>query len=275
MTTLLFLVIAGIMTGCLKPPEITQDFGPEVNKALVEKAFTELRSASPYRIEVGEFAYMEKLQQVESNPADVIFQRGDTVTGKKEEPDHYVLTLVTEIRERMDGALKPSRKETEAILPKVKSIEQLALETTKNTAPTYLKLTKFEIPLAKSLKNIEEPALQRVTYHNLNIKTMILPTPDLVKKRSNCGGLSTAHCQNGIPSVELSFDKVIWTERGGDKSSFRFTVSEYSPFLASQLSACVQSKVDFQGQRVRVTQCEFIKDFTWGNRIDKIGSLKK
>jgi hypothetical protein len=271
-----FLILSLLLiAGCLKPPESQQNFGPEVNKSLIEKAFNEIEIASPYSIEVGEFAYIEKLQQVESNPADVIFQRGDTVTGKKEEPERYVLTLVTEVRERIDGNFKPSKKETQAVLPKLKSIEQLAAEAFKSFTIGDKKLQNYQSRALNSLKTLSESSPQKITYHNLEIKKIVFPTPDLVKKRENCGGLSADHCKNGIPATQLSFDKVIWESRGGDKSSFRFVMSEFSPYLASQLSACVQSKIEFQGQRVRVTQCEFIKDFTWGTQAAKIKALKK
>jgi hypothetical protein len=264
-----------LVGGCLKPPEAQQNFGPEVQKALIEKAFNEIQTASPYSIEVGEFAYLEKLQQVESNPPDVIFQRGDTVTAKKEEADYYVLTLVTEIRERVEGVFKSSKKETQAILPKIKSVEELAAQAFKTLTLRPQKLQNYQSQMQKSIKTLEESSTEKVSYHNLEVKKIVFPTPDLVKKRENCGGLSIEHCQNGLPATQISFDKVIWESRGGDKTSFRFVMSEYSPYLASQLSACAQSSLDFQGQRVRVTQCEFIKDFTWGTQAAKIKSFKK
>lgn len=274
-TLILSLFLGFKLFGCLQSPPVEQSFGPEFDKSTVENSFNELKSASPYSIEIGEFAYLEKLQQIENNPADIIFQRGDTVTGKKEESDHYVLTLVSEIRELIDGSLKPSRTENEAILPKPTSVEQLANTLTKSFSKNQTALKSFATAYKTASSYLKEDQAQKVTFHNLEIKKILYPVPDLTKKRSNCGGLSSEHCKNGIPSVQVSFDRVTWEPRGGDKSSFRFVVSEHSPYLASQLSACVQSKIDFQGQRVRVTQCELIKDFTWGTQAVKINKTTK
>jgi len=272
---LVSLLISLISSSCLKPPKTEQNFGPEVDKALLDKALNDIKTASPYSIEVGEFAYLEKLQQVESNPEDVVFQRGDTVVSKREEPNHYVLTLVTEIREKIDGKFKPSKKETEAILPKFNTMEQLALLITQKQFPELNFIKSYQTSPRINLAQINSASKEKITFHNLEIKNIRFPVPDLVKKRPNCGGLVRDHCANGIPATQISFDKVVWEERGGDKSTFRFTLSEHSPFLASQLSACVESKIDFQKQRVRVTQCEFIKDFTWGTQASKIKASNK
>jgi hypothetical protein len=274
-TVVVTALLSLFSVSCLKPPETKQNFGPEVDKSSVEKALNDIKTASPYSIEVGEFAYMEKLQQVESNPADVIFQRGDTIVSKREEPDYYVLTLVTEIREKIDGVFKPSKKETEAILPKINSMEQLAFSVIQNKSRDFAKIKSFEPSSIIRISQSDTSAKEKVTFHNLEVQNIRFPVPDLVKKRQNCGGLIADHCTNGIPATQISFDRVVWEERGGDKSSFRFTISEHSPYLASQLSACVQSRIDYQGQRIRVTQCELIKDFTWGTQASKIKTSSK
>jgi hypothetical protein len=268
-----------LFSGCLKAPNAEQNFGPEVDPLKIQSILKQGQSASAYSIEVGEFVYFEKIQQIESQEPEVIFQKGDTVVAKKEEPTHFVLVIISEIRELINGSFKPSHKELEALLPKPEYLEKLKKEQEEQDKQNKEKKEgqgenndaekRPEPPSENQEANQPKEAPEKVTFHNLRLQEILYPTPERVKKRPHCGGLNPEHCEKGIPSTQVSFDRVIWTQRGGDKSSFQFITSSYSPFLASQLSACSQSKIDFQGQRVKVTHCEVAQDFTWGTQNPK------
>lgn len=267
-----------LFMSCLKPPEIDQDFGPEIAKSEVEKALNSIPTASPYSIETGEFVFVERIQQIESSAAQVIFQRGDTVTSKTEESDHYVLTIVTEIRELVDGAFKPSRKEEQVTLSKPQNVFQLANLFSLEQQPKINRQSHSATSIrSQSLGVKSEAPANRITYHNLSTKDLLFPTPALTKERPNCGGLSVEMCQSGIPATLVTFDVVVWEERGGDKSSYQFILTKHVPFFASQVSSCVSGKLDYMGQRVSIVQCENVRDFTWGTPEENSApfSLKK
>lgn len=272
MKNIISLVVGGLLTttlsSCLKPPSQEQHFGPENTLQDIQSGFNAAPSPSPYSIESGEFAYLEKSIQIESQPPEVIYQRGDTIINKKETATDYILTVVTETREKIDGAMKPAKKESDVYLPKIKTIHQLSQLF---SISSFSQTSKFLIT-PSSIKSLWLSAnslkikTEKVTYHNYKKTDQIFKTPDLVKNRDNCGGLSPSQCLNGIKVTEIRFDKVIWTERGGDKASFQFILSSETPYLASQLLACVHSRVDYQGQRVNIIQCEKIKDFKFGQK---------
>lgn len=279
------LVFCGlVLSSCLKPPSYEQDFGSEVSREAILKALNEAPYPSPYTIEPGEFAYFDKLQTIENLNPNVVAQRGHTIMSKVDRGDHYLLTMVTETKEWVDGAMKPSRKESELVLPKM-NIMALALwlQSPATLLSAWTKPWQQDPALAPLRQVSQERQVEswsekvfrlfvapssegRISYHNLKVEELIFPVPLLVSRRVDCGGLTHAICQGGIPAQKVSFDMVRWESRGGDKSSFYYIYSDRVPYLAGQLEACAESKIDYQGQRVRVRQCERAQDFTMGSK---------
>jgi len=272
------------VSSCLKPPSYEQDFGAEVSREAILKALNDAPYPSPYTIEPGEFAYFDKLQTIESLNPHVVAQKGHTIMSKVDRGDHYLLTMVTETKEWVDGAMKPSRKESELVLPKM-NIMALALwlQSPATLLSTWTKPWQQDPQLECLRQRDQRPQAQswsekifslfvtqssegRVSYHNLKVEELTFPVPLLVSRRVDCGGLASSICQGGIPAQKVSFDIVRWESRGGDKSSFYYIYSDRVPYLAGQLEACAESKIDYQGQRVRVRQCERAQDFTMGSK---------
>ncbi|GEM_PF-3159182 len=292
-----------LLSGCLNPPNQEQDFGPETPKSEIELAFSKLEGPSAYSIKKGEFSYLERAVQIESNNPEIIYQRAETITQKVEEPDQYVLTIVTEESEKIDGYMKPSKSEGQAYLKKPTSLLDVSAIVSRSlgskvlsggaiqnrqsliknqslnvNSALNLKISASSFKSTDSTDSSQKAPLaesERMTYHNLKVVDINYPTPELVKKRANCSGLDLKICQDGIKAKEVSFDKVTWSARGGDRASYRFIASSQVPYFASQLLACVHSRVDYSGQRVNVLQCEHIRDFRFGSDTDSLTKNKK
>ena len=288
------LFFCQLLTSCLKPPQNLQDFGPEASLESINSALGDAPITSPYSIEAGEFVYIEKWQQVESSSPTLIAQEGQTISQKEDKGDHYLLTLVTEIRQNIDGQMKPTLTESSVRLNKPTALEQLAhYFSFQKNIDIRSEISKVRVPFlswpdpfktlgansrasiaAKSSNTASSPKAQKVTYHNLEVETISWSTPSLVKERQNCGGLPAEPCQQGVATRRIRFDRVLWEERGGDKMSFAFHFSDQVPYLANQLSVCMEAKVDYQGQRLNLLQCETVKDFTSGLTASTLGVKK-
>jgi hypothetical protein len=245
--TIELAILVVFLSSCMKEPKFEQEFGPEVSAQEVDKAIREVETVSPYTIKQGEFAYLERTTQVETQPAIVVLQRGDTITEKTEDSDNYIFTIVSDLVELIDGQMKPSRKESTATLPK------------EQTGPVVHSMS------LQSVHALDGTDAKKVTYHNLQKGSSFYPVPGLVQRRANCGGLSEKLCMGPLPVTRLSFDKVEWKGEVGTKTSFLFVFSKDIPYFASQLLGCAETMVPYQDQRVHVTQCEEIKDFTAGH----------
>lgn len=259
-----------LLTSCLKPPELEQDFGTESSHEEVSKALNQTPYISPHTVEQNEFVYYERWQQIETLKPELAQQRAHTVTKKEDQGDHYLLTIITEIREPVNGQMKPHLTENQARLDKPTTLFQLANMFLKIQTPLALSVETF----GEKIKPKQE-ATQKVTFHNLKMRNFNWTVPQLVKDRHDCGGLSSAQCQDGISAVEVSFDRVLWENRGGDKTHFIFTYSDQVPYFANQISACMEAKLDYQGQRLNLVQCESVRDFTKGQAVLGVKKWKK
>lgn len=254
------LVFVLIFAGCMKEPDFKQEFGDEVAAADIDSALKGIydQTASPYEIKKGEFSYMERTQTVETMPPVLLLQRGDTVTNRVDTAHEITFTIVSEIRELIDGVMKPSREEKEVPLRKESSV---------------LSVPADEVVGVKDNKNISWSAVRehdvttkaRITYHRLSKVDGFIQVPPLVQTHPNCGGLGTHACHDPLPVSVLRFDRVDWDDSdAGTKTSYLFVFSPKVPYFASQLLGCAETTVPYQGQRVKLRQCDEVKDFTFG-----------
>jgi hypothetical protein len=278
MKYLLFALSQLVIIGCMQKPDPKPNYGPETVPETINQAFAEFTS-DPGTIDKGEFAYMESTLQIANLPPKLSFQLGETVTNKTENSTGWVLTIVQENVMQENEKPVVSKTERRACVPKDKTKDcEVETSVMANSKANYFsQMLNFNVnknlDSAKPLKikdflqtlGTEKPikaTAQRISYHNLKKEDVTFPLPNLVRLRSNCGGL--ARCQN-LRAMSVSVDKVIWeNDERGTKTTFRFIWSPDAPYFASQLLGCAQTWMDIQGQTAPVTQCEEVKDFTFG-----------
>ena len=242
-------VLAICLWGCMKNPEYTQDFGPEVSEDAITQAVNDAPTADVYSIKKGEYASSQKTQQIQANQSTVIYQESNTVTDKTEDTTTFYFTIVKKINELIDGQMKPSTSEIHATLPK------------QTTAPA----TSIEVPTV-SMESIHTQAADgSVTFHNLRVESISVAIPSLVLQRSDCGGLPTDVCHSSLPAKRISFDQVHWSDGVGTKYAVSFTISAAVPFFAAHLQQCLEANIPYQQQLVHVIQCDSMVDFTAGH----------
>lgn len=252
------LLLFGVV-GCMKKPDHTPDYGPEVPFSKIEEALDELGVSDPMTIEAGEFAYVERTQVLDNSSPFLTLQRADTITEKTETSTQYVFKIVTELNEWIDGAMRSSKTESTATLDKPD------LNAAGRTAPRqgvkpYDNQTRISI---RSLGPSSEEDEGDYTFHNLKKEVSLVPIPELVQQRPDCGGLSD--CTKSLRALEVSFDRVDWSKsEQGDRTAFKFIVSPDVPYFASQLLGCAQAWIDIEGRLYPLLQCEEIRDFKFG-----------
>jgi hypothetical protein len=261
-----------LLTGCMKPPAINKNFGPEASREAVNDALlTAEFEATGLTIDVikkGEFYYSEKTSQVE-NLFPVIFkQTAETVVDRQESPERILFTITRDIRELDDitGEMKPSNSQRTACLAK---IEDGCLATLAMPPPTYGTHSDALADLSwRSITARSDEDGIRWTYHNLKKVYSSLPTPSLVMMRPDCGKRDLSHkrCQDPMDTIEVTFDQVDWTSEAYPvKYSYRIVFSAEVPYFASQLMSCGATTIPYAGIRLALMQCESVKDFTFGH----------
>jgi hypothetical protein len=264
--TLQAIVFVLIFTGCMKEPDFEQDFGDEVAAQEIDKVLNDIydSTASPYDIKKGEFSYLERTQEIESFPPILLLQKADTVTNRVDTPNEIVFTIVSEIRELIDGQMKPSREEREVPLRKPTTPSPMAAGDTPAEGPPGA-VNEKQLLSWKSIRQQDVQTKARVTYHRLTKKDDFIQVPPLVQTHPNCGGLGTHDCFAPLPVSILRFDRVDWEGETGSKTSYLFVFSPKVPYFASQLLGCAETTVPYEGQRVKLRQCDEVKDFIFGS----------
>lgn len=285
---LLLFVMGGI--SCMKRPELTADFGPEVSDQSFEQALGQIETPSPYTIQPNEYSYATRETWVEGRPYLVNPRWAFTVTAKTEETDDYVISFVHELRETQpDGTEKVSSTKADGRLAKQQGTaspetvaptanspnEQTLRESLAHPNPIggknfRVNMNPYSV-FSHTIHVLED--VPRVTRHNLKFSKGTFPIPDFTTQRSDCGGLGADKCKGQLTAYYMSFDQVNWDENGGQKYSLLRVFSPDVPFFASTMApdfpgviqACVSTTLSEQGQPVDITQCDEIKDFTFGH----------
>jgi hypothetical protein len=273
--SIVFTIIPAVLVflvGCMKPPALNKDFGPEVpvdvvNEALLSAEF-EATDSTINNIKVGEFYYSEKTSQIENMFPVVFKQTGETVVAKDDQPNRILFTITRDIREldELTGNMKPSQSQRTACLAKV---EDGCLAALSLPPPTYGTHSGALADLSwRAITSRSEESGIHWTYHNLKKVYSSFPVPALVTMRADCGkrDLSQKRCEDPLATVEVSFDQVDWTtEQYPVKYSYRLVFSPEVPFFASQLMSCGATTIPYAGVRIALMQCESVKDFTFGH----------
>ena len=104
----------------------------------------------------------------------------------------------------------------------------------------------------------------RWTFHNLQVNNTKVPLPSMVNLRSDCGR-QKGPCGVPLNATNVTWDQVDWTsEQYPVKYSFNLIFSGEVPFYANLLMSCVTTTIPFNNERISVTQCDNVRDFTHG-----------
>lgn len=262
-----FLPLAALVAaGCMKEPELKADFGPEVTAAEFSRKLAEIEGPDPYTIKKNEYAYFIRSTVLQDQIYQLDKRWAYTVTNKAEDANDYIFTFVKETREYVGDQEKISQNQSDVRLTKRASTSAAAASVT--SAP----LTPFAVASLTPFA-YRPAATEKVTFHNLNLETTHVPVPDFVQQRANCGGLSNEKCRGALKAYVLTFDQVQWQGNEGQRFSVLWIFSPDVPYFGSTmfpspagvLKSCGTTQIPFDGQRVKVTQCDEIKDFTFGS----------
>lgn len=293
--TLKWTLAAAALTaaGCMKEPELKADFGPEVSSAEFSQKLAQIEGPDPYTIKKDEYAYFIRSTVLQDQVYQLDKRWAYTVTNKTEDANDYIFTYVKETREYVGDQEKISQNQTDVRLSKKSSSGSAGAAMAVDLSP--LRLTAIE-KVASGLRRFQfypresrtAPIVQmstltpfafrpasseRVTFHNLKLEKTYVAVPDFVQQRANCGGLSDEKCRSALKAYVLTFDQVQWQGDQGQRYSALWIFSPDVPYFGSTmfpspagvLKSCGTTQIPFQGQRVKVTQCDEIKDFTFGH----------
>lgn len=282
-----------LVVGCMKDPELKPDFGPEVTNQDYANAISQVELPDPYTIKKGEFAYFTQETYLEGRPFNLDKRWAYTVTNKEDDVanNQWVFTYSRETREYAGGQEKISIDESTARLEKqaplvdstnLSPLSQLTINTFDNLVSINSQDAKNSFAISEvspltSLSKIQASANEKkISFHNLRVQKGFFPTPEFVQQRANCGGKDPAKCKDPLKVHLLSYDMVDWEQN--QKFKVEWVISPEAPYFGSTrlnlaapnesfpgvLRSCATTDIPIQGQRVRVTQCDELKDFTFG-----------
>jgi hypothetical protein len=132
--------------------------------------------------------------------------------------------------------------------------------------------------LSQGVKAQSESAEAKVsyTYHNFSKVPVRIAVPNLARTRLNCGGTNPDFCSRGISAMQFSYDTVVWEEGQPPRkisnllvtsSEVPFFIHEYpqGPDLVSFILTCSSGLVQLPAQKVRLTDCQEMRDLRIGN----------
>lgn len=268
------------LVGCMKDPELKPNFGPESSAAEFSQKMATIESPSPFTMKKDELSSMTSSTVL----ADQVYQLNRRtilkVNAAGDSGSDYLVTYSKEIHEFLGGDEKISASERDIRIAK-------SAATTASISPFSLindPLAGFDSGIQKltALERITHLTPQayktfsadnRTTFHNLTVEKGTTPVPDFVQQRTDCGGFNSQKCRSGLKTYIVKFDQVDWSGDSGQRVSVMWMISPDVPYSASAMfpkiggliKSCASAQVPYQGQRVKVTQCDEIKDFTFGH----------
>jgi hypothetical protein len=289
------LLVFGFI-GCVKAPSAKIDYGPEISAAEIQDALSEVLQAAPTNplsIQKDQYIYVEHTQALDVYSPILISQRADTITDRALTETEFDLGIDIQLNElQNDGTMQFSRSHSDLQIPLNSSsaITATSFDGSSSSAKaasafawihalTTPELVHIQDYSLRSIKAQEENPDPKVTYHNLQRNSGIMPVPDLVKARTDCGGI--ADCDRGIRYVEISFDRVVWSdENNGTKTSIDYIFSPDVPtyiydwansddlFFTNQISECAQQWIpqttNNTTRYIPVRDCRDLLDFHFG-----------
>lgn len=263
------LVLFGFL-GCMKKPDHTPDYGPQVSFEDIQKTAADNVPPDPMTIKLGRYISIDVTQVIDTQSPMTLSQKLDTVTAYNDTPTEIQWTFEVTMNELgTDGVWKKSIQNFDLVYEKNNKQSQASTFE----SPAQTKMSSYSL---KALQTSDTSSPVKVTYHNLKREDGFMPVPLLVKNRPDCGGVP--NCDNGLRYIQISFDRVVWdSEDHGNKTHYTITYSPDIPayvadwshpdgiYLTNQIKFCAQTWIEIEGngqkQVVPVQQCADMRDF--------------
>lgn len=278
------LLLLSSLSSCMKKPDHTPDYGPEVPLSEIQKASNTGIPALPDVIQKNQKISIDWFRVIQTNSPITFYQRADTVTLSNAVTssdggpgfcwDFYVyqrqLDFNTNVwKEAKDtfSLAYPSPKLTNCThavpnasgSPEVNLAQALDFQLMNRPSLAPSGIRALTVQGLAFEAQAADPDI-KYTYHKLIRETGEIPLlPALSQNPGWCGrydGNGQPLCPQQLKYVRIGFDRV--THRSGDKDvkvTYRFTYSSDVPtyiydwqpgeiFLTNQLESCVQMWVD-------------------------------
>ena len=280
---LLVLVTSLSLTSCMKKPDHTPDYGPEVEFTEIQKAANFDMPIAPETIKKGQRVSIDVFQVVDVQSPTTLWQRSDEVTESTEDTGAYHWKFDVQLRERDSAGQWKVSDQNYGPFCWEKVEDNGACKATSTQSVSAVPYSPSSKPLKaytlEGMHALDAAKPYKVTYHNLKREDGFLPVPQVVAKRADCGGVK--NCEQGLRFVRISFDIVEWTsEDHGVRTNARFTYSSDIPtyiydwipgrvYFTNMIENCQQTWIevsdDTHTQVVPVRECMEITDFQFGS----------
>lgn len=282
-------------SSCMKKPDHTPDFGPEVSLTEIQKASNVDMPTQPETIKEGQSISLDWYQVIDTQRPDTFYQRADLVTRSVDKTltggdykfcwsfsvhamqKDYQTGQWKESIDKYGPLAYPSSQDTDCsdVQSQVKNLNSASVNTQD--------LREFSL---QGLESKDAEKKVKVTYHKLKREDTTMPVPQVVAAKPNwCSHKADtngviAPCRNDLRVVRLSFDRVEWPD--GEKPfkvSYSFTFSSDVPTyindwlpgsiaLSNQVESCAQFWQEFTSgettQNVPIRRCVELVDFQFG-----------
>lgn len=272
MLAILLPVLLFGFIGCMKKPDHTPNYGPEVTWEDIQKAAINDMPPDPMQMKEGQYTSIDITQTIDVQMPMTLSQRLDRILKRTDTTTEANLEFEVKLNELdASGTWKQSID-----YPKLSILKDSAQSTVQNVQAKSAKIGAMSL---KALKATDQQTPVKVTYHNLEREDGFMPVPILVQNQPDCGGLKD--CAKGLRYMRLSFDRVVWeTDAKGTKTAYRITFSPDIPTYvadwndpeglapSNQFQFCFQTWLEIQNgsqtQVVPVQQCADMRDFQHG-----------
>lgn len=275
---LLPLVLFGFI-GCMKKPDHSPNYGPEVSWEQIQKVWNLDTPPEPLSMKPGQYVSLNYTQVIDVQSPLAFRQRSDEVKSRTEDPEQieWIFHTKENILDFESGQWKSSEQDQEPLyyLKNEAQPASLSLKATGVKPQSHIKVFSLQ-----ALKAVDQTTPQKITYHNLHREDGFLPVPQIVRNKPNCGGV--LNCEQGLRFMRISFDRVVWeSAEKGIKTTYRITYSPDMPtyiydwthpndkFPTNQYQFCAQTWLNVtsgsQNQIVPVMECAEVVDFQFGS----------
>ncbi|MCB0422407.1 MAG: hypothetical protein KDD61_15515 [Bdellovibrionales bacterium] len=241
------------------------DVGPEFSRESVIAAIDQARgNRNILEVKENDAVHFETSQKVEMGGPEVVLDEIYNVYHRTESEEEIKIVLTkTEITypDGMEG--KPDIVKTELdpiYIPKSDPQTVSELLQTKSVSQFY---SPSEVQLLlsnKSTDNLVHPLSDnKITFHNLKIKTLLMSPPKNVREAPNC--LNIPNCQFEV--TQINFDLVEWSGNNWDKTNFEMILTDRVSYLTTDIQICQGAYLysDAAQRDFYVRQCRVVRDF--------------
>jgi hypothetical protein len=287
------VTVLGILGSCMKKPDHTPDYGPEVPLSDIQKASETGIPPIPDVIKKDQKISIDWFRVIQTNSPVTFYQRADQVTmsqSKVSSDGGPGFCWTFSVKQRQLDFNSNTWKEAIDLFGPLSYPSPDLTDCTGAIQPSSFRISIQPLDLRsftlKGLAAQEQSAQPKVkySYHRLVKEEGTMPLlPALVQNPNWCGRVDSTGkplCPDLLRFVKIGFDRVTRQEGQKDvKVTYRFTYSSDIPtyvydwqpgevFLTNQLESCVQMWVEVKegenAQNVPLRECMQVTDFQFG-----------